>query len=249
MDENGRIGTAGSGIAVGADAGSAGLVLGVAEHVEDLLDAWELVYRSYLEAGLIQPNRSRLHTVPQATRPRSATVIGRISRLMVTTLTAMVDGSDGAPGLPLDRVYADQLDALRGRGRIVMELGLFADRRRRITRCAESLFDLVRYAFHFGRQAGVTDCVMAVHRRQAQFYMRSFGFTILGEPRQYAALNGRAVILLHGDFAAGAAEEVPHPAMAYFLAHPIGAPAYADRVSLHRLGGLKSVDDLRRLPV
>ena len=78
-----------------------GLYYKAADHVDDVVSAWEMVYANYRRAELIDANRFRLHAPRQAFAPRTIVVTGRISTVVVTTLSAFVDGD---AGLPLDEL-------------------------------------------------------------------------------------------------------------------------------------------------
>ena len=190
-----------------------------------------MVYRSYLDTGLIHPNKHRIHTAPQAVGPHSVVIIGQISDLIVSTLTSMVDPPTGQ-GLPLDRVYKNELDTLRKQGRRLMEVGLFADRRRKLARSAEALLQLMRFAFYYGLDQRVTDFVIGVHPRHARFYVRSFGFEAFGDPRVYPAVNDRPVQLLRGDLEDRLKRRPLHPALEYFVSNPVPDGAFTGRYIL-----------------
>ena len=157
--------------------------------------------------------------------PETVLTIARES-LTVTTLTAM---ADGPKGLPLDRVYKDELTKLRGQGRTLVEVGLFADRRKHLARTAEALFQLMRYAFFYGKERGMTDFVIGVHPRHARFYIRALGFDYLGAERVYPAVNDRPVVLLRGDIQARLKCDPLHPALDFFVKNPLEADEFRHR--------------------
>jgi hypothetical protein len=134
--------------------------------------------------------------------------------------------------LPLDRVYHPELNELRQNGRRLMEVGLFADRRKQLARSAEALFQLMRFAFYHGLNEKVTDFVIGVHPRHARFYVRSFGFEAFGEPKVYPAVNDRPVQLLRGDLADRLARTPLHPALEYFVSNPIEQKVFSGRLLL-----------------
>lgn len=199
----------------------------LAQTCEEVVEAWRMLYRTYLQANLINPNRHAIHIVPQATEPGNAVIFGTIGQVLVTTLTAFVDSPQTK--LPLDRVYRPQLDNLREQGRHLMEVGLFADRRDGIARSAPALFQLMRYAYYFGLQSQVTDFVIGVHPRHARFYIRSFGFDQFGDPTHYPTVNNRLVVLLRGDLEARLATRPLDPALQFFKNHPVPDEAFAHR--------------------
>lgn len=198
----------------------------VAQTADEVIDAWRLVYDAYVRAGLIGQNPHHLHMAPQAANASAAVMNANIRGLPVSTLTAIVDpenpdhSCDNIGRLPLDRVYGDHLNALRSKGHRLMEVGLFADRRKHLSRTAESLFQFMRLAFFFGLSQKITDFVIGVHPRHARFYMRFFGFVQEGEEKLYPAVNDHPVILLRGNLASEMAKRPLHPALAFFMDNP-----------------------------
>src|SRR4051812_40286455 len=131
-----------------------GLNFYVARTLEDVLEAWQLVYIAYRRAELIDANPFELHTMREAVGPQTLVVTGCLGPLSVSTLSVYLDNP---AGLPLDSVYREQLAGLGGNGRRVMEVGLFGDRRDHMNRSAEGLFELMRFAFFYGMHNGVDD--------------------------------------------------------------------------------------------
>lgn len=201
----------------------------VATNAQEATDAWTLVYRSYVHSHLIDPNPHHLHTAVQAIGLDTAVIFGRLDSILVTTMSVFIDRGPPDAALPLDRVYAAQLDELRSQGRQLMEVGLFADRRRKLTRSVEALYELMRYVFHFGCQQQVTDFVIGVHPRHVRFYTRSFGFEQLGPTLSYPAVNNHAVQLLRGDVQAAISRQPRHPTVQHYLDNPVSEKFYADR--------------------
>ena len=202
-----------------------GLAYGVAKSLEDAQGAWRLVYRAYLRTGLIAPNHLRIHTLPHAVGDGTMVVLGRIGPVTVSTLSTYLDGEHG---LPLDSVYRKELDARREAGRKLVETGLFADRRAKLTRSADSLFELMRFAFYFARVRGADDLIIGVHPRHAPFYRRFLGFEVCGEERNYSVVNDNPVVLLLLDLAARLNETPRRRGIAFFEQHPLGPADFAD---------------------
>lgn len=215
---------------------TSGLNFRIAEDLDQVLASWRMVYMAYRRAGLIGPNPHRVHTAPQACGPQAAVIAACIGPLTVSTLTALAD-SDA--GLPLDRVYGGELNSLRRSGRRLMEVGLFADRRKQLNRTAEALFQLMRYAFYYGLRTRVTDFVIGVHPRHARFYTRAFGFEPVGVARTYPAVNNRPVVLLRGDLETKLQLQPLHPALDYFVRNPVATEIFDRRYGFEprRLAG------------
>lgn len=205
---------------------STGLRFRPAGGLSDVLAAWQLVYNSYRRIDLVPPNRYRIHTSTQAVGPQSAVISGQIGPLTVTTLTAI---EDGPAGLPLDRVYHEELAHLRAQGRRMMEVGLFADRRENLTRHSEALLQLMRYVWHWGRQLDVSDFIIGVHPRHARFYSRAFGFEQFAEETTYEAVNDHPVVLLRGEPAVQLQRDRRPRGIQYFIENPIDLSLFERR--------------------
>src|ERR1044071_1772763 len=133
-----------------------GLHFVAARGLDEVIQAWSLVYRIYVQSGLISANPYEIHTVGTAVKPDTAVILARLGQLPVATLSAIADGPDG---LPLDSVYAAELDRLRASGRRLLEIGLFADRRTELRRSFAVVLDLMRYVTYYGVLRGDTDAI------------------------------------------------------------------------------------------
>lgn len=197
--------------------------------------AWELVYRSYLRAGLITPHPFRLHTVPHAVQPHSVVICGKIQCLTVSTLSGYFDQPAGL-GLPLDKIYRDELDELRADGRTLMEIGLFADRREHLHRSVDAILELMRFVCYFGVTHGATDGIIGVHPQHAAFYTRLLGFEQIGEERPYETVNNNAALLLRLDWYRRIAEPTLPRGLGHFKVNPIAAEHFAGRAIVDQAG-------------
>ena len=159
---------------------ASGLEFYIAHTMEEVEEAWGLVYDAYRRDNLIDVNPHRVHTTSQAVGPNTAVILGCLGPLAVGTISAYTDGPEG---LPLDSVYLTEISALRRGGRKLMEVGLFADRRERINRAADGLFALMRFSYFFGFPMECDDIIIGVHPRHAPFYMRLLGFERIGPVR------------------------------------------------------------------
>ena len=205
------------------------LQISVATTREEVAAAWNLVYRSYRQAELIDDNPYQIHTVPHALRPGTSVILGRIDGEIVSTLTIMHDGREG---LPLDRVYQPRLDQLRKEGRRLMEVGLFADRRLSISRATAAFMEMMRFVFYSSCYS-LADIMIGVHPSHAPFYERNFGFVIDGPVDVHPLVNCRPVVLLRGDTQAQlSANPVPQQLVDY-VNRPLPRAAFEERARLH----------------
>lgn len=163
-----------------------------AETLKERQEAFSLVHDEYLRQGyLSQPTRSgmiyRLHHL----LPTSLTLLLKDGPVAVGTLTIVLDTD--LYGLPMDKVYGKELDALRRRGRRLAELSALAVRR---DYCLQSLFMLlVRASYAYALKKRATDFCIMVNPRHAGFYRNIFLFDDLGPVRPYPFVNAPAVAL------------------------------------------------------
>ncbi len=131
--------------------------------------------------------------------------------------------------LPLDGVYGEELAERRSAGRRLAEAGLFADRRAKLARSADSLFELMRYVVFFALHHGADDLMIGVHPRHAPFYRRFLGFEVCGEEKNYTVVNDNPVVLMAMDLAARFTETPRRRGIAFFEQHALGPEAFAER--------------------
>jgi hypothetical protein len=161
----------------------------LARSLDDVVDSWRIVYDAYLAQGLIEPNPFGLFTACEALSPDTVWVIGRINGVAVSTATAIVDRTSG---LPLDCAFNAELGALRREGRRILEIGVWA------TTVRTSVSRTMQLCFHYGYWTGCTDFVCGMHPRRASLYHKLFGMEVVGEPRNYPALEQAPVQLMRG---------------------------------------------------
>lgn len=198
----------------------------IAEHYRQVESAWSLVYASYLQSGLIHPNSAAVHAVPQAVQDQAVVVSGKVGPTPVYTMSGYMDG---AMGLPLDLVYPEQLDAMRDNGRILGEIGLFAQHRNFTSRPVNALFELIRHVTHFILHCGATDGVIGVHPRHVGFYTRLLGFEVAGPEKVYPTVRHNPVVLLRIDWARATAQRALPRGLKYLVDRALGASFFAKR--------------------
>lgn len=202
-----------------------GLNFFVSSTLEEVEEAWGLVYQAYLRDDLIDPNPYQIHTTEQAVGPRTSVILACLGPLLVGTLSVYTDEKQG---LPLDRVYTEEINRLRKSGTL-MEIGMFADRREHMNRSADGLFELMRYAFYFALHMRIDNAIIGVHPRHAPFYMRLLGFQRLGPVRSYPTVKDRAVVLLGLNVKQTMAAEPMPRGFRHFMDNPLSAEAFSRR--------------------
>jgi len=205
-----------------------------AANAEEVCDAWALVYEAYVRTGLIDPNPHSLHTYPQILDSEYVVIIGQIDSLTVSTLSAYVGDAPGS--LPLESIFANEIDEFRQQGKRLLELGLFADRRQHIFRSFDALLELMRFTTYFGICQGCSDAVIGVHPDHVGFYERILGFEAHGTVKPHPGVRGHPAVLMQMDWSRQSSREVPAKGIRYFLDHPLDASAFAERCRSLDLG-------------
>ncbi len=225
------------------DSQECGLNFDVARSIDDVLDAWGLVYDAYVRAGLIRKNRWGLHTVSEAVQPQTLVTLGRIRDEPASTMSCYLDGPQG---LALDRIYSDRLRELREVGG-VMEVGLFADRRRQVARSINALLELMRFTFYYAVHAEVRNILIGVNPHHAKFYERIFGFVRFAEDSTCPAVNDAPLVPLRLDIPATYHQPGRLPkGLAFFRDHPVAPSTFDGRFTFDeaQLAGTRIADYL-----
>lgn len=188
--------------------------------------AWRLVYNRYSDMGLIDENPFGIHAGPTGVGQHACVIWGPEGSEVGYTMTLFRDNPDG---LALDSVYPRQLNKLRRKGRRLLEVGMLADRRRCASRGVGALFSMMRWAVHYGLHLDLTDIVIGVHPRHAQFYERCYGFEQLASPTSYPLVRNNPVVPLRLRLRERLANDVLPRGLADARDNPIPASAFSHR--------------------
>jgi hypothetical protein len=197
-----------------------------AASLEQVEAAWRLVYDRYTQMGLINENPFGIHAVPGAVGPHACVIWGPEGPDVGYTMTLF---RDSAMALSLDSVYPRELDELRGQGCRLLEVGMLADRRQSASRGVGALFSMMRWAIYYGLHTDLTDIVIGVHPRHAQFYVRCYGFEQFAPETSYPMVRNNPVVPLRLRLREGLATDVLPRGLADARDNPIPASAFSHR--------------------
>ncbi|MEO7053101.1 MAG: hypothetical protein ABI128_15685 [Rhodanobacter sp.] len=197
-----------------------------ATSLEQVESAWRLVYERYTQMGLIDENPFGIHAVPGAVGKHACVIWGPEGPDVGYTMTLF---RDNPMGLALDSVYARELDDLRGKGRRLLEVGMLADRRQSAARGIGALLSMMRWAVYYGLHTDMTDIVIGVHPRHAQFYIRCYGFEEFAAPTSYPLVRDNPVVPLRLRLLEGMARDVLPRGLAEARDNPLPSSAFSHR--------------------
>ncbi len=172
---------------------SADIQLRIASTREEREAVFELVYSAYQSAGLCQANAEELRFTPYQILPTTDILFAQHQDEVICTLSLV---HDGELGLPMEDLYAKQVEERRAAGLHLAEVSCLADRRNDPARFFEMFCDLSRLMVQLAEKQAVDQLLITVHPRHAPLYMRYMGFQRIGERRDYQTVNGNPAIPL-----------------------------------------------------
>jgi hypothetical protein len=214
--------------------------LTLARTQEDLKAAFHLLYDSYVQAGIAEPNPGHVRVTPFHLLPTTEVVVGKLRDEVISTVTIT---GDAEFGLPMESMYGPEIRSLRRAGYRLAEVGCFADRRTSPVRFLEMFVKLSSIAIHIAVARGYDGIVAATHPRHARFYERWFGLTRFGSLTQCPYACGNPAVALYLDVQKPLALPKPHPSWASKLGEQELRPTTWSAETLQTLRALLSQSD------
>jgi len=170
-----------------------GLQVRLATTRHELIQAYQLVYRAYVDKGYIHPHPGGIVYQPCFGLPTTATILASTQQHgAVGTLTVV---GDNPSGLQLEKEFPAEADLLRNRGRRFCEITcLVVDSHGRF-RPTAVFFAMTKFMLHYALSWEYDDLLMAVHPRHYAFYWRHYRAYLEGSCRPYESANGNLAVL------------------------------------------------------
>ncbi len=172
--------------------------LRVAATREERQATFELIYRSYLRAGLCDRQESGMRATPYQLTPSTDVIIAELRGQVISTVSLV---RDGELGLPMEAVFPDEVAARRAAGIGLAEVSCLADRREGTARFFGLFCELSRLMAQLAKKTGVDELVVVVNPRHAPLYRRYMAFEQIGDERIYDAVQGFPAVPLSLNFA------------------------------------------------
>jgi hypothetical protein len=169
------------------------LEVAIARSRQELTEAFQLVFKSYLQAGLVGQRPSGLRLTPHHLLPTSEVLLAKSDGGVVSTLSMF---GDGYLGLPMDSMYPKELKMLRNQGIRLAEIGCLADRRTCQNRFIKTFAELGRLLAQVASNRGIDAIVAVTHPRHARLYERVMGFRQMGQLSDCPYANGNPAVAL-----------------------------------------------------
>lgn len=177
---------------------ASGLQYRIVKNRWERLGAYRLVYETYLNRGLIPPNRYRLRVTPYLMLPTTQTFIAVRNQEIVCTVSLV---GDGELGLPMESVYFQEVAEARAKGLYVGEVSCLASRYADFRHFLPIFVQLTRLMAQHARRHGMDQFLIAVHPKHARFYERFMGFEQIGPLREFPSVQDAPAVCCCLDFA------------------------------------------------
>lgn len=178
--------------------------LRVAANRGDRQAVFELIYRSYLRAGLCTKSDCGMRVTPYQLLTSTDIFLAELRGQAISTVSLV---RDGELGLPMESLYPEEVAARRAAGVHVAEVSCLADRRQGTARFFGLFCELSRMMAQLARKTGVDELLVVVNPRHAPLYRRYMAFEQIGEVRDYDAVEGFPAVPLSLNFAKAKVEK------------------------------------------
>ena len=181
-----------------------GITFRAAATPQEYMAAFNLVYRVFVRTGFTRPGPTPFRLAPQHCHPDARIFIGMLKQpqaeaeKLIYAVSIFPDSVEG--GLPMDAAFKKELDALRSRGRFLVEAGhLAADPSFKMnTMTIPMLGNKILYEYA-SRHLDADDIVITIHPKYRWFYEDFLLFETIGEIQAYDYANGNPALAIHLD--------------------------------------------------
>ena len=170
----------------------------VAATQDERMAAFQLVYESYLQTGLIEPNPYQMRVTPYHLLPTTEVFVATCQGETIFTGTLVADGE---LGLPMESIFGREVALRREQDLFLSEVSCLAARGNQFTHGFRVFLELCRLMVQYARRQYVDELLVAVHPKHARFYQRFMAFELIGRERLYPAVCDHPAVSLSLNFA------------------------------------------------
>jgi hypothetical protein len=160
-------------------------------------EAMELVLQRYKQLGYLPPDATKSHVHSYVGLPGAEIFVACDPEPTVVATATYVP--DGPWRLPMEKLYAEELQALRRRGRMLAEIIGFASVARERDATVPLILSLTRAIVWYALKHGMDDLLVVVNPRHQRFYSRFLPFELLGPERRYPVVQNAPAVALRLD--------------------------------------------------
>ena len=177
----------------------------VARSREELEQAYSLVYKEYLKRGYVKESSAKLKISLFNALPQTATFVAAIDEQVIATASVI---PDSPLGLPMDRIYHEELCLLRQRKIKLCEVSMLTSDTEFFqngtsmmlnTKKLFFIFNLFKIIFDYTRFVLRFDCISIVINPKHNLTYNYLLFQELGGLKRYEALNGAPALAKYLD--------------------------------------------------
>lgn len=176
------------------------LVMKVVDRHSEREQAFQLAHEVYCRAGLTEGNRVGKRVMRHHLLDTTDVLIAKLNGQVNFTVTLVCDGDFG---LPMESLFADEVEDMRSQGIRMAEVSCLASSidpdKKRLR--FDTLVSMISLLIQTARRRGMDRLMLAVHPKHAKAYERLFGCVRCSDVKEYAAVRGNPAVLCIHDFA------------------------------------------------
>ncbi len=170
---------------------ASGCIHKVANSKDELEAAYTLVHDAFVKRGYIEPQPSGIRVSVWNAAPGCTTIISKNNNNQVLATATLFPDSD--LGLPMDRIFNEELQYYRQENTKIVEIGNLAS----IIADQKLVFQLYKLLLLYSeRFLGADALAIAVHPKRIMFYKALLDFKQIGPVKSYPAVNNNPAIPL-----------------------------------------------------
>jgi hypothetical protein len=159
----------------------------IASDRQEWEEAFQLVAANYRARGYELASAKPLRFTPYHALPDTQTLVAKHAGHVVATFSVVLDNT--LLGLPMERIYGEEIAGLRNKGHRLLETTSLADTGLSVREFLQVFVALIRLGMQYHTANGGDTYVITVNPRHKSFYSKVLGFLPLGPCRSYACVQ------------------------------------------------------------
>lgn len=160
----------------------------IASTADEWEQAFRLVAQRYSEKGYVSSGEDDLHFTLFHALPDTVTFVAKEGEQVLTTMSLVPDNH--VLGLPMESIYAEEIDALRLQGKRLNEVTCLADSDLPLRQFVPVFMTMSRLLLQYNASQGSNELVIEVNPRHVKFYQKVWGFVPIGPQRSCPLVQG-----------------------------------------------------------